>query len=141
MKHITSLITILFISLLSSPSWSETLILKCDSRKSYDDDWIGNTVFWKINFETKSVLMKEINDSTVIGWMVHKLTSETDDYLTIRQCIPSDSSDCNMDEDLGYFKTYNQVDRTTGILKNITEINGSRVTSWEYQCNKTDELF
>ena len=132
---------IFFISLLSSPSWSETLILKCDSRKYHDDDWIGNTVFWKINFETKSVLMKEINDSTVIGWMVHKLTSKTDDYLMIRQCLPSDSSDCNMDEDLGYFKTYNQVDRTTGILKNITEINGSRVTSWEYQCNKTDKLF
>tara|TARA_B100000780_G_C20723194_1_gene287429 strand:+ start:65 stop:481 length:417 start_codon:yes stop_codon:yes gene_type:complete len=137
-KHITSLITILFISLLSSPSWSETLILKCDSRKSYDDDWIGNTVFWKINLKTKSVLMKEINDSTVVGWIVHKLTSETDDYLIIKQCI---TSDCNMDEDSGDSKTYTQVDRTTGILKKLAVINETLVTSFEYQCDKTDRLF
>ena len=141
MKPVTKFLTILFITLLSSPSWSETLILKCDSRRFGDDEWIGNVVFWEINFETKRVLMKEINDTTVEGWIVHKLTSESDDYLTIRKCIPSNSSNCNMSEDLGYLKSYNQIDRTTGILKDITKVNGSNVVGWEYQCNKTDKLF
>jgi hypothetical protein len=39
MKHITSLITILFISLLSSPSWSETV--------SWDDLVERNDLFYE----------------------------------------------------------------------------------------------
>ena len=141
MKKLTSIILILFLSLLSSPSWSETLILKCDSRKFGSDDWFGNIVFIKINFETNRVLFKEINDTTIEGWIIYKLTNETDNNLTIRQCIPSNSSNCNMSEDLGYFKSYRFIDRTTGIMRDISEANGSRVIHSEYQCNKTENLF
>ena len=110
-------------------------------RKFGSDDWFGNIVFIKINFETNRVLFKEINDTTIEGWIIYKLTNETDNNLTIRQCIPSNSSNCNMSEDLGYFKSYRFIDRTTGIMRDISEANGSRVIHSEYQCNKTENLF
>lgn len=137
MKILNSIILILVVSLLSSPSWSEPLILKCVSRKYQGDDWIGNITYFQIDFETKRVAMNEINDETR-GWLRHKLTDENDLEVTIKSC---QNSNCSMVDANKSFKTYIVIDRITGILRKIADYNDYKTIQYEYQCDKTDKLF
>ena len=131
----------LILTLFSFPIWSETLTLKCESKKFGSESWVGNIMFVKINFDSKEVLTKEVDDTTVVGWKVNKLTKVTDDYYFAKQCIPSDSSSCSFDYELGYtYESYYQIDRTSGIFQEISKGQNVKVVRYEYQCQKSRKL-
>ena len=133
------IIPLVLMSLVSLPSWGDQLLLKCESQKWFDDDWFGSVKFVKVDFDTSQVLMKEPADKTLDGWVIHKLTSTTDDYLTIRPCR---EISCKGDQDF-----FTQIDRVTGKMKHkgssrLSGNNGgSFITMSEWQCQKTEKLF
>ena len=130
---------ILFISFIliiqSSLAFSNTLLLKCTSLKFFEDDWIGNILFVKIDNEKKSVLTKEPADKLIDGWVNHKLTSVSSSAFIFKSCL---SLNCKIDEN-GYFI----IDRDIGTLKYFLRTNKEEKFTrfFSYQCKKIKKAF
>ena len=84
MKKYFILLTLFFISY-SSLTFGNTLLLKCTSLKFFDDDWVGNILFVKIDEEKSRVYLNEPANKTT-GWTMNKLTSVKSDFFTFENC-------------------------------------------------------
>ncbi len=112
----------------------DTLLLKCNSLKFFDDDWIGNILFVKIDEKKNRVYLNEPADKTV-GWTLKKLTSVKPDFFIFQNC---ENVQC---ESSGF--AYYSIDRVVGTLKYYDKVrkNEKYITMYEYQCKKIKREF
>ena len=140
MKTLRTIFTIVFTLMFSSTSFADNLILKCESYRFHDDDWVGNILFVKIDFKTSRVLMKQPADDTVEGWVIHKLMFSDENIFKIRQCR---ATPCVGDKDF-----FDHIDRTTGRFTSFVSnriVGREPIDGWmkslEYNCKISDRLF
>jgi len=133
MKKYFVLLTLFFISY-SSLTFGNTLLLKCTSLKFFEDDWIGNILFVKMDEEKNRVYLNEPADKK-IGWTMNKLTSVKADFFTFENC---ENIKC---ENSSF--AYYSIDRVVGSLKYYTKVrkNDKYTKMYEYQCKKIKRAF
>ena len=112
-----------------------TILLECASLKYFNDDWIGNILFVKIDEEKKSVLTKEPAEKRFDGWVLHKLTTVKPNTFIFKSCL---SPNCTADENAYYI-----IDRDIGTLKYFlrTNKNEKYTMFFGYQCKKIKRAF
>ena len=135
MKSKNTLLFSIILIIQSSLAFSNPLLLECTSLKLFNNDWIGNILFVKIDKEKKSVLTKEPADKRIDGWVTHKLTSVSSSSFIFKSCL---TLNCKIDEN-----AYHIIDRDIGTLKYFlrTTKNEKYMRFYEYQCKKIKKAF
>jgi len=125
----------IFLIIKSSLVFGDPLLLKCSSLKMSDRDWIGSTMFVKIDEEKKEVLTREPTEKRFDGWVLHKLTIVKPNAFIFKSCL---SPNCTVDKN-----AYTIIDRDIGTLKYHMRLseNEKFIKFYEYECAKVKKAF